>query len=80
VKGVLVPDNPRGFVPDGRIGAPVADGPGPDPTPPDVPAKPMGLGFPVALTSPVVPATSVKLELSLNKDFQCRIDEFIPDS
>ncbi len=80
MKGVPVPDKPRGFVPDGRIGAPVADGPGPDPKPPDVPAKPMALGFPVALTSPAVPATSVELKLILNKDLQCSIDEFIPNS
>lgn len=50
VYGDGVADVPRSFVADGRIGEPVAADPGPEPEPPEEPAKPVGLAFPVAIT------------------------------
>lgn len=68
VYGEVVAEDPRLFVPDGRIGEPVAADPGPEPKPPDGPAKPLELAIPVALTYPPVATTAAELSLGINKD------------
>jgi hypothetical protein len=56
-----VAEDPRAFVPDGRIGEPLADDPGPEPKVPAGPARPLEVALPVGLTSPLVPMTRVEL-------------------
>lgn len=66
VYGEGVADVPRAFDPDGRIGEPVADDPGPEPKGPAGPSEPPEVALPVGLTSPLVPMTLVELNCSVN--------------
>lgn len=65
VYGEGVAEDPTGFVPDGRIGEPVAYDPGPEPKDSDGAAKPIELALPVALTNPLMPTTAVELTVDV---------------